>query len=122
MQGLLNFRQSIRQKGAFFVAGGDARISAVDVRDLADVAAAALTSPGHENKVYSLTGPDSLTFADMAQLLSEAACRSITYVDAPPEAMRAALADLGFPAWQATVCSKSSRCTAVARPPGSRRA
>ena len=101
MQGLLNFRQSIQQKSAFFAAAGDARISAVDVRDLADVAVAALTSSRHDNKVYSLTGPDALTFADMAHQLSKAVGRIITFVDVPPESMRAALADLGFPAWQA---------------------
>lgn len=56
MQGLLNFRQSIRQKRAFFAAAGDARISAVDVRDLAAVAA--LTTSQHDNKIYSLTGSD----------------------------------------------------------------
>jgi uncharacterized protein YbjT (DUF2867 family) len=44
MQGLLNFRQSIQEQRAFFVAASDARISAVDVRDLADVAVAALTT------------------------------------------------------------------------------
>ena len=33
MQGLLNFRQSIQQKNAFFAAAGDAGISAVDHRD-----------------------------------------------------------------------------------------
>ncbi|HXZ44721.1 MAG TPA: NAD(P)H-binding protein, partial [archaeon] len=44
MQGLLNFRHSIQQKSAFFAAAGEARISAVDVRDLADVAVAALTT------------------------------------------------------------------------------
>jgi hypothetical protein len=37
----------------------------------------------------------------MAQLLSKAVGRTITFVDIPPEAMRAALAELGFPAWQA---------------------
>jgi hypothetical protein len=42
MQGLLNFRQSIQQKSAFFAAASDARISAVDIRDLVDVAVAAL--------------------------------------------------------------------------------
>jgi uncharacterized protein YbjT (DUF2867 family) len=101
MQGLLNFRQSIRQKSAFFAAAGDARISAVDVRDLADVAVAALTTSQHDNKIYSLTGPAVLTFAEMASQLSRAVGRTITYVDVPPEAMRIALADLGFPAWQA---------------------
>jgi uncharacterized protein YbjT (DUF2867 family) len=101
MQGLLNFRQSIQEQSAFFAAAGDARISAVDVRDLADVAVAALTSAQHDNKSYALTGPDALTFAEMAHQLSRAVGRPITFVDVPPESMRAALADLGFPAWQA---------------------
>jgi uncharacterized protein YbjT (DUF2867 family) len=101
MQGLLNFRQSIQEKSAFFAAAGQARISAVDVRDLADIAVAALTTSQHDDKIYSLTGPDTLTFVVMAQQLSKALGRTITFVDIPPEAMRAALADLGFPAWQA---------------------
>ena len=101
MQGLLNFRQSIRDKSAFFAAAGDARISAVDVRDLADVAVAALTTSQHYNKIYALTGLDALTFAEMAHQLSRAIGRTITFVDVPPESMREALADLGFPAWQA---------------------
>ena len=101
MQGLLNFQQSIREKSAFFAAAGDARISAVDVRDLADVAVAALTTSQHDNKIYALTGPDALTFAEIAHQLSESIGRTIMFIDVPPEAMRAALADLGFPAWQA---------------------
>ena len=43
--------------------GVDARISAVDVRDLADVAVAALTTSEHDNKSYALTGPEALTIA-----------------------------------------------------------
>jgi uncharacterized protein YbjT (DUF2867 family) len=101
MQGLLNFRQSIQEQRAFFAAAGDARISAVDVRDLADVAVAALTTPEHDNQIYALTGPEALTFAEMAHRLSRAIGRTITFVDVPPASMRAALADLGFPAWQA---------------------
>jgi uncharacterized protein YbjT (DUF2867 family) len=50
MQGLLNFAQSIKEKSAFFAAAGEARISAVDVRDLAEVAVAALTDSRHKNK------------------------------------------------------------------------
>jgi uncharacterized protein YbjT (DUF2867 family) len=101
MQGLLGFRQSIKEKGAIFAAAGGARISAVDVRDLADVAVAALTTSQHDNRAYALTGPEALTFDDMAHQLSRAVGRRITFVDIPPESMRAALADLGFPAWQA---------------------
>ena len=101
MQGLLNFRQSIQEQSAFFAAAGDARISAVDVRDLADVAVAALTTTQHDNQSYALTGPEALTFAEMAHQLSRAIGRTITCVDIPPEAMRGALAEQGFPAWQA---------------------
>ena len=101
MQGLLNFAQSIKEKSAFFAAAGDARISAVDVRDLADVAVAALIDSRHKNKIYSLTGPEALTFGEMADGLSQAVGRSISFVDVPPETMRGALDGLGFPAWQA---------------------
>ena len=101
MQGLLNFRQSIQQKNAFFAAAGEALISAVDVRDLAEVAVAALTTPEHDNKAYSLTGPKALTFVEMAHHISAALGRTITFVDVPPEVMRGALTNLGFPAWQA---------------------
>jgi len=101
MQGLLNFRQTIQAQSAFFAAAGDARISAVDVRDIADVAVAALTTAQHDNQSYALIGPETLTFAEMAHQLSQPVSRIITYVDVPPALMRAALTDLGFPAWQA---------------------
>lgn len=101
MQGLLNFRPTITTRNAFFAAAGDARVSAVDVRDIAEVAAAALTGSGHEGKIYGLTGPQALTHAEMAGLLSEAVGRSIAFVDVPPEAMHEALLGAGFPLWQA---------------------
>jgi uncharacterized protein YbjT (DUF2867 family) len=65
------------------------------------MAAAALTTSEHDNKSYALTGPEPLTFAEMAHKLSEAVGRAITFIDVPPESMRAALAELGFPEWQA---------------------
>ena len=56
MQGFLAFREPIARQGQFFAAIGEARISGVDVRDIAAVAAAALTEDGHEGKIYNLTG------------------------------------------------------------------
>ncbi|QDK79833.1 SDR family oxidoreductase [Spirosoma sp. KCTC 42546] len=101
MQGLLGFRSSIVEQGNFFAAVGDATISLVDVRDIAAVAAAALVEPGHEGKIYTLTGPQALTHAEIADELSKAVGRQITFIDVPPAAMRAALAGVGFPDWQA---------------------
>jgi len=65
------------------------------------VAAAALTEPGHEGRIYDLTGPEALTHAEMAAHLSYAVGRRITFIDVPPEAMQTALLDVGLPLWQA---------------------
>ena len=101
MQGLLNFRSTIAAQNAFYAAAGDAKVSAVDVRDIAEVAVAALTESGHEGKIYELTGPQGLTHTEMAELLSKALGRRVTFVDIPPEAMLDALLEVGFPVWQA---------------------
>ncbi len=101
MQGLLNFRSTIATQNAFYAAAGDAKVSAVDVRDIADVAVAALTETGHEGKTYDLTGPQALTHAQMAEYLSTALGRRIAFVDISPEVMRDTLLSVGFPLWQA---------------------
>jgi len=101
MQGLLAFREAIVGQGRFFAAVGDARISAVDVRDVASAAAAALLEKGHEGRIYDLTGPEALSHGDMARGLSQATGRPIEFVDIPPESMRQTLLQVGLPVWQA---------------------
>lgn len=101
MQGLLNFRSTIASQGAFYAPGGDAKVSVVDVRDIASIAARALTELGHAGKTYDITGPEALTHAEMAQQLSKAVGKQISYVDIPPAAMREAVMRFGMPAWQA---------------------
>lgn len=101
MQGLLGFREPIVKQGKFFAAIGDAKISAVDVRDIAAVAAAALTDNGHAGKIYNITGPEALMHKEMAEKLSKALDRSIQFEDVPPQAMRETLVSAGFPQWQA---------------------
>ena len=100
MQGLLQFKGMIAATGGFAAAIGDARVSVVDVRDNAAAAAAALTEDGHEGRTYNLTGPEALTHAEMAQMLSEAAGRRITFHDAPERQMVDALRQAGMPPWQ----------------------
>jgi uncharacterized protein YbjT (DUF2867 family) len=60
-QGLLAFARPIAAEGQFYAPIGDARVSAVDVRDIGAVAAVTLTEPGHEGATYTLTGPAALT-------------------------------------------------------------
>ena len=101
MQGLLVFREPIMTQGKFFAAAGTAKISAIDVRDIAAAAVAALTENGHEGKTYDLTGPEALSHSEMAAKLSQVLQRQVEYVDVPPEAMKEALLRVGMPLWQA---------------------
>jgi uncharacterized protein YbjT (DUF2867 family) len=101
MQGLLGFRSSIISEGRFFAPASDARVSIVDVRDIAAVAAATLTESGHGGKIYDITGPEALTHAEMASQLSNALGRNITFVNIQERAMRDMLLGFGIPAWQA---------------------
>jgi uncharacterized protein YbjT (DUF2867 family) len=101
MQGLLNFRATISSQGVFYAPAGNAKVSVVDVRDVASVAARILNESGHEGKTYDITGPQALTHAEMADQLSKAAAKPIKYVDIPADAMRQALLGFGMPAWQA---------------------
>jgi uncharacterized protein YbjT (DUF2867 family) len=101
MQGLLMIGRSIASEGRFFAPAGDARVSVVDVRDIAAVAVAALTKSGHEGKTYDITGPEALTHAEMAAQLSEALHRPIAFVDLPEREFREALRGFHMPDWQA---------------------
>lgn len=98
-QGLLAFRDLIAAEGRFFAPIGDARVSAVDVRDIGEVAAAALTEPGHEGHTYTLTGPAALTHSEMAAQLSKALRRPVEFIDAPPAVLAQTLAGV-LPPWQ----------------------
>lgn len=99
-QGLLALSRSIATENRFFAPIGDARVSAVDVRDIAAVAAAALTEPGHQGQTYPITGPAAITHREIAAALSRALGREITFVDAPAEVFANNLREV-LPAWQA---------------------
>jgi uncharacterized protein YbjT (DUF2867 family) len=69
----------------------------VDVDDIADVAVAALTEPGHAGKVYEVTGPRMLTLADVAAEISAASGREVTYVPVPHDAFVSEITKSGAP-------------------------
>lgn len=69
----------------------------VDVDDIADVVVAALTQEGHTGKLYELTGPRLLTFADVAAELSKATGRDITYVPVTAGQFAAGAREQGVP-------------------------
>ena len=78
---------------------GDGRVGWVDVGDIAEVVARALAEEGHGGKAYTITGPESLSLAEVADELSGAAGRKIRHVDVAPEAAREGMISSGMPEW-----------------------
>ncbi len=99
------FNQNFSE-GAFvdMVRAGEITLSAgavpepfVDVRDIVDVAVAALTETGHTGEVYEVTGPRMLTFAEATAEIAKAAERDIRYVEVPHDAFVQEVARSGAP-------------------------
>jgi len=83
--------------GEVALPAGDVPEPFVDVEDIADVATAALTEDGHAGRVYELTGPRLLTFADATAEIAAASGRPLGFVRVPIDAYAAAAAQQGVP-------------------------
>jgi len=103
MQNILRFAQVIARTGEFDAALGQGKIAMVDVRDVAAVAAAALTMDGHTGKAYTITGPEALSYADVAEKLSLAIGKPVFYRDVPLAVIRQRLLEAGMPEWHVGV-------------------
>lgn len=95
------FAESIRSTGKIFAPVDDAKIAMVDRRDLAAVAALALTEEGHDGRTYVISGPEAITYNDVASQLSQVLGKTVEFVDVPGEAAIAAALRAGAPEWMA---------------------
>lgn len=88
----LALKDAIAEAGVYPIPLGDVGISAVDVRDIAEAAAIALTGSGHLGKTYNLVGPDNLSGNDVASIWSKLLGKKVRYaghdMDAFEEQMR----------------------------------
>jgi uncharacterized protein YbjT (DUF2867 family) len=101
MTNLLAAAGSVREQGMIFAPAGAARIAMIDPADVAAVAAVALTTDAHDGRTYVLTGPEAITYRQVALALSGATGREVGYVDIPREAAGPALAAAGLPPFAA---------------------
>jgi uncharacterized protein YbjT (DUF2867 family) len=96
MQVYLRELPTIAGKSAFFLPMADSALSPVDIEDVAKVAWAVLTSEGHEAKSYTMTGPEALTMAEIAERISAAIGKTIQYVNVAREEKRRMLLAAGI--------------------------
>ena len=81
--------ETIKGQGSVFFPGGKkGRVAPVDPREVAKVAAVALTQPGHSGQAYELTGSELFTIGEMVQVISLVLGKPIQYVDIPPIAAK----------------------------------
>ncbi len=92
MQNYATMMAASVRSGAIYEAAAEGATSFVDARDIAAVAVAALTKPGHAGKIYTLTGPAALTRKDVAAALTKALGKPVAYVAIDDAALRGAMA------------------------------
>jgi uncharacterized protein YbjT (DUF2867 family) len=101
MQGFVNFQgTTIKSNNAFYLPAEDAKVSFVDVRDIAAVAVKALVDGDkYFNKTYMVTGPEALSYNQTAEILSNATGKKIDYVNISEKETREALKETGMNDW-----------------------
>jgi uncharacterized protein YbjT (DUF2867 family) len=114
MQNLLNEAGEVSASGTFSLNLASARIGMIDVRDIAECAARVLLDDPdrHHGRTYTLTGPRSLTFDEVAGHLSRALGRSVRYLPVSDDARRKALLGHGVPPWIADMLEEYAQAYA----------
>jgi uncharacterized protein YbjT (DUF2867 family) len=97
MANLFASAEAVRYTGKLFVPAGDAGIAMIHPQDVAAVATVALLEDGHEGKLYTLTGPEAITFGQVAGYLWEALGRKVEYLNVPDEAALQGMVEQGVP-------------------------
>lgn len=83
--------------GELVLPAGDVVEPFVDIDDIADVVVAALTHPRQRNKLFEVTGPRALTFAQCVDEISAAVGRPLKYTSVPVDDYISALNEQGAP-------------------------
>lgn len=99
MQNLLRSAAEVAAHGVLTAAMQAGRIAMIDARDVAAVAVTALTERGHTGRTYTLTGPEALSFAAVAEALSAAIGTRILYRDLSLADLRSQMVESGLPDW-----------------------
>jgi uncharacterized protein YbjT (DUF2867 family) len=97
MQNLLMYAEAIREKGEFYMPLNGGKVSWIDARDIAAVAAKALLEPGHANQAYPVTGPEALSGAELADILTDVSGHPVRYVPISLDQAKQAMTGMGMP-------------------------
>jgi uncharacterized protein YbjT (DUF2867 family) len=113
MHNVLALAPAIAKSSGFGSSAGKGRIGMVDARDVAAVAVAIATSPApHVGKTYWLTGPELISYYDVAAVLSRLLGRTITYRELTFDQDKGAMIRAGIPEQIAEMNAQAASLTA----------
>ena len=99
---LLEHASGVREHGMFRTAAGDGRMALIDADDIGAVTAGVFADPSrYASEVLDLTGPEAVSYGDIAAILTRVTGRPVTHVDISPEDGYALLLSYGFRDWEA---------------------
>jgi uncharacterized protein YbjT (DUF2867 family) len=99
MQVYIREAAAIRQTGELRLPLENIRMSPVDLRDVAKIGAALLAKGGYQGESLRVTGPEALSMADIAGIISKSTGKSIRYMPVSWNDRKAALLSAGLPAY-----------------------
>lgn len=91
------WRQGVLEQNKILLPAGTAKVSFIDARDIAAVAAQLLTTNNLENKAFNLTGLDSVDHSQVAMAISKVTGKEIVYQEIAPEDLKTGLLQAGLP-------------------------
>jgi uncharacterized protein YbjT (DUF2867 family) len=95
---------SIKEKRKFFLPMGDGTTGMADARDIGAVCAEVLTGEGHAGKSYEITGPEVVSFADVAERFSAVLGEKVEYAPMSMDAFRERMTGILVPWHLNAVC------------------
>jgi uncharacterized protein YbjT (DUF2867 family) len=108
MQNIMMSLESINADNCFYAGMGDGRLAMIDTRDVAESAAASALSDQFNGEILEISGPQSISFNDVAAVLSDLTGRQISYVAVSPDDVKASLLQMGFGEWMANLLREYS--------------
>jgi uncharacterized protein YbjT (DUF2867 family) len=103
MQNVFMLLEPINIESALYAGMGDAKFAMIDVRDIVECAGNAAVGDQFDNQIIELSGPECISFHDVAKVLSDVSGRTIKYVPVPPEAVRESMLRAGLDEWISTL-------------------
>ncbi len=103
MQNILMAIPTIQKNGQMYWGMGDGKMGMVDIRDIADVTIRILLAGGYQGEILSPTGPESITFSQVAETISKHLDKEVSYIQLTYEQVKQGILEMGWGEWGAQV-------------------